>query len=94
MASTHPRPRAHNRFVPAREVKGSTGELGLVAAILRQALTDARSPTPERQEDIARFVRNGGMAWWGALLGLSDGAIEALEQALAQRVAPRPAPRP
>jgi hypothetical protein len=94
MARTHPRPHAHNRFIPAREVKGSTGELGLVAAILRQALSDARNPSPERQEDIARFVRHGGMAWWGALLGLSDGAIETLERALTQRMAPRPHPRP
>ena len=59
-------------------------EWALATALLKQVLADAASHDPERREDVCRFVRAGGVRYWGELLGLEDGVVEAYTNALEQ----------
>jgi hypothetical protein len=72
----------------------SRPEWSLIAALLRQAVADAASSDPTRQEDIRRFLSQDGPHYWGELLGLADGFVEAFAQALEHHLQPAPRARP
>jgi hypothetical protein len=69
-------------------------EWTFVAALLRLAIADAASDEPARREDVARWLRVGGVAYWSDLLGLGDGFVEAFTAALEARLHPPPRGRP
>ena len=53
-------------------------ELHFLAAILRQLVTDARSPSPQVRGEAVRFLANRrNLQYWEDLLGLRDGALQA-----------------
>ena len=59
-------------------------ELGLLAAVLQQALHDVRSRRPDIREDALQFLRDeAALAWWGDVLGLGDALPQQVQAVLA-----------
>jgi len=50
----------------------------------------AASTDPARREDVDRFLRVGGIAYWTEMMGFSDGFAEGLEQAITAQLHPPP----
>ena len=47
--------------------------LALLAAVLQQAVHDARSPRHAIREDALQFLRDeAALGWWGDVLGVGD----------------------
>jgi hypothetical protein len=48
-------------------------ELGLLAAVLQQALHDARSRRADVRQEARQFLRDeAALEWWGEVLGVGD----------------------
>jgi hypothetical protein len=56
---------------------GLTPELRLLAAIMAQAVKDARSRRPDVREEALQFLHDpSALDWWSAALDLSDEMLE------------------
>jgi hypothetical protein len=68
----------------------SRPELTFLCAMFRQVVADAASSDPARREDVKRWVRVGGIAYWTEMMGFSDGFAEGLERAITAQLHPPP----
>jgi hypothetical protein len=57
--------------------------LALLAAVLQQALLDARSRRPDIREEALQFLRNeAALAWWGDVLGVGEALVYQVQAVL------------
>jgi hypothetical protein len=68
----------------------SRPELNFLCALFRQIIADAASTDPARREDVDRFLRVGGIAYWTEMMGLGDSFAEGLERAITAQLHPPP----
>ena len=58
-------------------------ELGLLAAVVQQALHDARSRRPDIRAEAMQFLKDqAALSWWGDVLGVGEALQHQVQAAL------------